>query len=166
MSRRCREFANPLAPRLGRCCSSLFSGTVTGIAALVEHDAPAAILASPPDRIERCDTLALRVVNRAAALWARAPESSTSTDSGAHENGAVGPSKNAFHRSTTSDLPRIAPFPPKNTASSSRKVAKAFKSRFAIVSAKAPSASRTCRARSSIVSDATGRTEQSSMTNG
>src|SRR4249919_2860252 len=70
-------------------------------------------------------------------LCASFPESSTSTVSELHENGALGFSYRPFQLSTTAALPRAGVSPPKKIASSAIKVAKALWSRAAIVAAKA-----------------------------
>jgi hypothetical protein len=76
-------------------------------------------------------------------LSASVPDSSTSTVSGSHENGASGRSKNGFHAAATAALPRIAPCGPKNTVSSDRNDTNAVWFRSAIVFANARSVSRT-----------------------
>src|SRR5213594_1610861 len=76
-------------------------------------------------------------------LWASLPESSTSTTSGRQENGALGPSKNRFHPSTTAALPRSTPRRPKKIASGATKDPNALRSRAAIVAAKVLSAAKT-----------------------
>src|SRR5712692_8083843 len=83
---------------------------------------------------------------------ASVPESSTSTCSGSHENGACAPSKNGFQRSATCLAPRdTRPFE-KNTVSSARNETNAAGSRSAIVFAKAISVRRTCSFNSALVS--------------
>src|SRR5512140_196301 len=82
-------------------------------------------------------------------LKASVPESSTSTISGSHENGAASPSKNRFHAVTTAAFPRNAFFPPK-IASSETYEPNASSFRSAIVRANAASVARTWAVRESI----------------
>jgi hypothetical protein len=83
---------------------------------------------------------------------ASVPESSTSTNSGAHENGACAPSKKPFHRSATSFAPRVARPPDMKTASAARNEANPAGLRSAMVFAKAISVCRTCSLSSALVS--------------
>ena len=87
---------------------------------------------------------------------ARVPESSTSTVSGAQENGACAPSKKAFHRSATCLAPRVTLPLDMNTVSAARNAANAVGLRSARVLAKAISVCRTCSLSSALDSARAG----------
>src|SRR5262249_45247752 len=95
---------------------------------------------------------------------ASVPESSTSTISGSHEKGALGPSKKPFHRSATWRAPRDTPVLDTNTVSSARNLAKAAASRSAIVLANAISVLRTWSFNSALVSAQASPAAQQSST--